>query len=119
MASFFHPETALKPAEGLLSVGQTHAALHWQSLTEMFASKRFRSTPLTARIHHAALLMQYKNIAQNTSVASIEVVIKRFIQQTDQRVQDAQNKAYAAFLNTLRTSRPQRAREHPARRRLR
>ena len=46
MAPFTKPEAVLKQAEGLFSVGQTHAAL--QSLTEMFTLKRFRSTPLTA-----------------------------------------------------------------------
>lgn len=37
--------------------------------------------------------MQYKNIAQNTSVASIEVVVKKFIQLADAKVQEAQEKA--------------------------
>ena len=37
--------------------------------------------------------MQYKNIAQNTSVQSIEVVINRFIQLADAKVQEAQEKA--------------------------
>ena len=48
MASFREPdlEAMLKQAEGLISVGQTHAAL--QSLTEMSTSKHFRSTPLPA-----------------------------------------------------------------------
>ncbi|KAJ7856831.1 hypothetical protein B0H14DRAFT_3448226 [Mycena olivaceomarginata] len=75
---------------GLVSVGQTHAAL--QSLTEMFSSKRFRSTPLASLepIMHRFVelcvdmrkgrtakegLIQYKNIAQNTSVQSIEMYI--------------------------------------------
>ncbi|KAI0331567.1 hypothetical protein GY45DRAFT_1275700 [Cubamyces sp. BRFM 1775] len=108
MAPFSKPETVLKQAEGLVSVGQTHAAL--QSLTEMFSSKRFRSTPLASlepimlrfielcvelRKGRTAKegLMQYKNIAQNTSVASIEVVINRFIQLADAKVQEAQEKA--------------------------
>ncbi|KAI0776959.1 hypothetical protein BD413DRAFT_469084 [Trametes elegans] len=108
MAPFSKPETVLKQAEGLVSVGQTHAAL--QSLTEMFSSKRFRSTPLASlepimlrfielcvelRKGRTAKegLMQYKNIAQNSSVASIEVVINRFIQLSDAKVQEAQEKA--------------------------
>ena len=37
--------------------------------------------------------MQYKNIAQNSSVASIEVVVNRFIQLADGKVQEAQEKA--------------------------
>jgi translation initiation factor 3 subunit A len=108
MAPFSKPETVLKQAEGLVSVGQTHAAL--QSLTEMFSSKRFRSTPLASLepIMHRFVelcvdmrkgrtakegLMQYKNIAQNTSVASIESVITRFVQLADAKVREAQEKA--------------------------
>ncbi|KAF9466778.1 hypothetical protein BDZ94DRAFT_1250758 [Collybia nuda] len=108
MAPFSKPETVLKQAEGLVSVGQTHAAL--QSLTEMFSSKRFRSTPLTSLepIMHRFVelcvdmrkgrtakegLMQYKNIAQNTSVQSIESVITRFVQLADAKVREAQEKA--------------------------
>src|ERR1700731_3846936 len=110
MAPFSKPEAVLKQAEGLVSVGQTHAAL--QSLTEMFSSKRFRSTPLIAlepimfrfielcvelRKGRTAKegLMQYKNIAQNTSVASIEKVILRFVQLADAKVKEAQEKAKA------------------------
>ncbi|KAJ7186707.1 hypothetical protein C8R46DRAFT_278235 [Mycena filopes] len=108
MAPFSKPETVLKQAEGLVSVGQTHAAL--QSLTEMFSSKRFRSTPLASLepIMHRFVelcvdmrkgrtakegLMQYKNIAQNTSVQSIEAVITRFVYLADQKVREAQEKA--------------------------
>ncbi|KAF9530713.1 hypothetical protein CPB83DRAFT_850177 [Crepidotus variabilis] len=108
MAPFSKPETVLKQAEGLVSVGQTHAAL--QSLTEMFSSKRFRSTPLTSLepIMHRFIelcvdmrkgrtakegLMQYKNIAQNTSVQSIETVITKFVQLADAKVREAQEKA--------------------------
>ncbi|KAF7313200.1 Eukaryotic translation initiation factor 3 subunit A [Mycena kentingensis (nom. inval.)] len=108
MAPFSKPETVLKQAEGLVSVGQTHAAI--QSLTEMFSSKRFRSTPLAnlepimfrfielcvdTRKGRTAKegLMQYKNIAQNTSVQSIEAVITRFVTLSDQKVKEAQEKA--------------------------
>jgi len=111
MAPYSKPETVLKQAEGLVAVGQTHAAL--QSLTEMFASKRFRSTPLVSlepimmrfvelcvelRKGRSAKegLMQYKNIAQNSSVASIENVVKRFIQLADGKVAEAQEKANRA-----------------------
>ncbi|CAE6463210.1 unnamed protein product [Rhizoctonia solani] len=108
MAPYTKPEAVLKQAEGLISVGQQSAAL--QSLTEMFSSKRFRSTPLTSlepivlrflelcvdlrkgRIAKEGL-MQYKNIAQNTSVASIETVVKKFILLADAKVQEAQEKA--------------------------
>lgn len=111
MAPMTKPETVLKQAEGLISVGQSHAAL--QSLTEMFSSKRFRSTPLSSlepiMIRFVELcvdmrkgrtakegLMQYKNIAQNTSVGSIEVVIQRFVSLADAKVQEAQDKANKA-----------------------
>jgi translation initiation factor 3 subunit A len=108
MAPFSKPEAVLKQAEGLVSVGQTHAAL--QSLTEMLTSKRVRSTPLPAlepvllrfvelcvdmRKGRTAKegLMQYKNIAQNTNVASIDVVIQKFLSLADAKVQEAQEKA--------------------------
>jgi translation initiation factor 3 subunit A len=108
MAPFTKPETVLKQAEGLVQVGQSNAAL--QSLTEMFSSKRFRSTPLTSlepiMLRFVELcvdmrrgrtakegLMQYKNIAQNSSVTSIEVVIKKFIALSDAKVQEAQEQA--------------------------
>jgi len=45
-------------------------------------------------------LMQYKNIAQNTSVGSIEVVINKFVQLADAKVQDAQEKADKAVALT-------------------
>lgn len=37
--------------------------------------------------------MQYKNIAQNTSVQSIETVITKFVQLADAKVREAQEKA--------------------------
>ncbi|KAH9840561.1 uncharacterized protein C8Q71DRAFT_794742 [Rhodofomes roseus] len=115
MAPYSKPEAILKQAEGLVSVGQTHAAL--QALTEMFSSKRFRSSPLASlepimlrfielcvdmRKGRTAKegLMQYKNIAQNSSVASIEVIISRFIQLADAKVQEAQEKAEKAVALT-------------------
>ncbi len=105
------PETILKQAEGLVSVGQTHAAL--QSFTEMFSSKRFRTTPLASlepiMVRFVELcvemrkgriakegLMQYKNTAQNTSVGSIEVVIQKFVSLADVKLQEAQEKAEKA-----------------------
>ncbi|KAI0292946.1 hypothetical protein B0F90DRAFT_1767214 [Multifurca ochricompacta] len=111
MAPMTKPETILKQAEGLVSVGQTHAAL--QSFTEMFSSKRFRTTPLASlepiMIRFVELcvemrkgriakegLMQYKNTAQNTSVGSIEVVIQKFVSMADAKLQEAQEKAERA-----------------------
>ncbi|KAJ7681621.1 hypothetical protein B0H14DRAFT_3908090 [Mycena olivaceomarginata] len=90
MAPFSKP--VLKQAEGLVSVGKTHAVL--QFLTEMLSSKRFRSIPLGASLepimHH---FVELCNIAQNTSVQCIEAVITRFVQLADQKVRDAQAKA--------------------------
>lgn len=40
--------------------------------------------------------MQYKNIAQNSSVQSIEAVITRFIQLADAKVKEAQQQAAVA-----------------------
>lgn len=111
MAPMTKPETILKQAEGLVSVGQSHAAL--QSFTEMFSSKRFRTTPLASlepiMIRFVELcvemrkgrvakegLMQYKNTAQNTSVGSIEVVIQKFVTLADAKLQEAQEKAEKA-----------------------
>ncbi|KZS95110.1 hypothetical protein SISNIDRAFT_543045 [Sistotremastrum niveocremeum HHB9708] len=71
MAPSSKPETVLKQAEGLVS---------------LCVNMRKGRTAKEG-------LMQYKNIAQNASVASIEVVIKRFVQLADQKVQEAQEKA--------------------------
>ncbi|KAH9979221.1 hypothetical protein BGW80DRAFT_1434953 [Lactifluus volemus] len=116
MAPMTKPETILKQAEGLVSVGQTHAAL--QSFTEMFSSKRFRTTPLASlepiMIRFVELcvemrkgriakegLMQYKNTAQNTSVGSIEVVIQKFVSLADAKLQEAQEKAEKAAADAV------------------
>ncbi|KAG9004061.1 eukaryotic translation initiation factor 3 subunit A [Tulasnella sp. JGI-2019a] len=105
MAPFAKPETVLKQADGLISVGQHQAAL--QSLTDLISSKRLRNTPIASlepiMLRFISLcidlrkgrtakegLMQYKNIVQNTSVGSIEVVIKKFIAMSDAKVVEAQ-----------------------------
>lgn len=83
----------------------------------MFSGKRFRSTPLASlepimlrfievcvdmRKGRAAKegLMQYKNIAKNTGVASIEVVISRFVQLADAKVQESREKTDKAVALT-------------------
>ncbi|TIB75256.1 hypothetical protein E3Q24_00121 [Wallemia mellicola] len=108
MAPYTRPETVLKfyyniPIE-LVAVNQHTAAL--QSLQEIFTSKRFRSTPLTSlepimlrfvelcvtlRKTRSAKdgLLQYKNISQNLSVQSIELVLKRFLQLSEDKVIEA------------------------------
>ncbi len=91
MPTFPKSETVLRQAEGLVSVGQSHAALQ-----EMFSSKHVRSyshtslEPVMLRFVELCVemrkgriakegLAQYKNTAHNTSIASIEVVIKNFV----------------------------------------
>ncbi|KAJ1562097.1 eukaryotic translation initiation factor 3 subunit A, partial [Nowakowskiella sp. JEL0078] len=109
MAPVYHrPENALKRAEELCGVGQHSAAL--QLLLEIILAKRSRSTPINTlqpiilkfvdlcvdlRKSKAVKegLHQFKNISQNITVSSIELVIKRFIDQADLKVTEAQAKA--------------------------
>ncbi|GAA6005662.1 hypothetical protein JCM10207_005287 [Rhodosporidiobolus poonsookiae] len=104
MAIHTRPELVLRRADELLSVGQPLAAL--SSVTEVFSSKRFRSTPLSTlepiMIKFLELcvdlrkgrtakdgLIQYKNVAQNTSVASVEVTIQKFLELSRAKLSDA------------------------------
>ena len=115
MAPKLNPETSLKTAEGLVSVGQSHAAL--QELSKTVLAKGFKGQQITAlepiMLRFVELcvdlrkgrlakegLMQYKNAAQNSSVNSIETVIKKFIALADAKVQDAQEKAEKAVALT-------------------
>ncbi|GAA5922627.1 hypothetical protein JCM1841_006758 [Sporobolomyces salmonicolor] len=98
------PELVLRRADELLSVNQPMAAL--SSISEVFSSKRFRSTPLSTlepilikflelcvdlRKGRTAKdgLIQYKNVAQNTSVTSVEVVIQKFLEQSRNKLSEA------------------------------
>ncbi|CRG90387.1 Eukaryotic translation initiation factor 3 subunit A [Talaromyces islandicus] len=102
------PENVLKRARELIAVGQAPAAL--TVLHEHVTSKRTRSSPVASlepvmilfvelsvdlRKGKAAKdgLYQYKNIAQNTNVGTIEVVLKHFIELAEQKVTEAQAKA--------------------------
>ncbi|KAF7587542.1 eukaryotic translation initiation factor 3 subunit A [Aspergillus hancockii] len=102
------PENVLKRAQELIAVGQAPAALN--VLHEHVTSKRTRSSPISSlepvmllfvelcvdlRKGKAAKdgLYQYKNIAQNTNVATIEVVLKKFIELAEKKVTEAQAKA--------------------------
>ncbi|KAJ5086069.1 hypothetical protein N7532_010840 [Penicillium argentinense] len=102
------PENVLKRAQELIAVGQAPAAL--TVLHEHVTSKRTRSSPIASlepvmllfvelcvdlRKGKAAKdgLYQYKNIAQNTNVGTIEVVLKKFIELAEQKVTEAQTKA--------------------------
>ncbi|EPS28032.1 hypothetical protein PDE_02977 [Penicillium oxalicum 114-2] len=102
------PENVLKRAQELIAVGQAQAAL--TVLHEHVTSKRTRSSPI-ASLEPVMLLFvelcvdlrkgksakdglyQYKNIAQNTNVGTIEVVLKKFIELAEQKVTEAQAKA--------------------------
>lgn len=89
-------------------MGQAPAAL--TVLHEHVTSKRTRSSPIASlepvmllfvelcvdlRKGKAAKdgLYQYKNIAQNTNVGTIEVVLKKFIELAEKKVTEAQTKA--------------------------
>ncbi|KAL3481212.1 hypothetical protein BJX99DRAFT_181031 [Aspergillus californicus] len=102
------PENVLKRAQELIAVGQSPAALN--VLHEHVTSKRTRSSPIASlepvmllfvelavelRKGKAAKdgLYQYKNIAQNTNVGTIEVVLKKFIELAEKKVTEAQTKA--------------------------
>ncbi|RMZ78017.1 hypothetical protein DV737_g4085, partial [Chaetothyriales sp. CBS 132003] len=102
------PENVLKRAQELIAVDQQQAAL--TVLHEHVTSKRSRNSPITSLEPVMLLfvelsvdlrkgksakdgLYQYKNIAQNTNVGTIELVLKRFIELAEQKVTDAQAKA--------------------------
>ncbi|KAJ5333998.1 Eukaryotic translation initiation factor 3 subunit EifCa [Penicillium brevicompactum] len=102
------PENVLKRAQELIAVEQSAAAL--TVLHEHVTSKRTRNSPIASlepvmllfvelsvdlRKGKAAKdgLYQYKNIAQNTNVGTIEVVLKKFIELAEQKVTEAQAKA--------------------------
>ncbi|KAK2747540.1 eukaryotic translation initiation factor 3 subunit A [Myotisia sp. PD_48] len=102
------PENVLRRAEELIAVGQPAAAL--TVLHEHVTSKRSRNSPIASlepvmvlfvelcvdlRKGKAAKdgLYQYKNIAQNTNVGTIEMVLKKFIELAEQKVTEAQVKA--------------------------
>ncbi|EJT98081.1 hypothetical protein DACRYDRAFT_24618 [Dacryopinax primogenitus] len=108
MPPFSRPEAVLKQAEHLITVHQQPAAL--QLLSELFTMKKFRSTALSAlepivlrfvqlcvdmrkgRIAKEGL-MQYKNIAQNSSVTSVETVVKKFLQISEEKLEEARKEA--------------------------
>ncbi|TNY21348.1 hypothetical protein DMC30DRAFT_421558 [Rhodotorula diobovata] len=101
------PELVLRRADELLSVGQPLAAL--SSISEVFSSRRFRMTPLSVlepiMIKFLELcvdlrkgrtakdgLILYKNVAQNTSVQSVEVTIQKLLDLSRAKLDDALHK---------------------------
>ncbi|CCJ30992.1 unnamed protein product, partial [Pneumocystis jirovecii] len=110
------PENVLRRAEELIAVGQSAAAL--QSLHELILSKCSRNTSVSSlkpiMLRFVALcvdlrkgkmakeaLYQYKNIAQNTSVGTIEVVLKKFIDLVEEKVSEAQVHAEKLVLDAI------------------
>ncbi|KAF9581093.1 eukaryotic translation initiation factor 3 subunit A [Lunasporangiospora selenospora] len=108
MAPFAKPESVLRRADELIAVGQNAAAL--EALHDVIVSKRSRSVALSSlepivlkfvelcvNLRKGKIakegLHQYKNISQNTSIATIELVIKKFISMSEEKVQEAQAKA--------------------------
>ncbi|KAF1353524.1 hypothetical protein BDV97DRAFT_310128 [Delphinella strobiligena] len=102
------PENVLKRAQELIGVGQQQAAL--SILHEHVTSKRTRNSTIASlepvmllfielcvelRKGKAAKdgLYNYKNTSQNTNVATIELVFRRFIELAEQKVAEAQAKA--------------------------
>ncbi|KAK9322693.1 hypothetical protein V1517DRAFT_322558 [Lipomyces orientalis] len=116
MAPHVRPENVLKRAEELLAVEQSGDALNL--LHEIITSKRTRNTPITSlepiMLRFVELCVQlrkgklakeglytYKNVAQNTSVGSIEVVLKKFIDLAKDKVTEAQAQADRITLDSI------------------
>lgn len=102
------PENVLKRAQELIGVGQQQAAL--SILHEHVISKRTRNSTIAALEPVMLLFVElcvelrkgksakdglynYKNTSQNTNVATIELVFRRFIELAEQKVTEAQAKA--------------------------
>ncbi|KAI7897521.1 uncharacterized protein BX663DRAFT_527947 [Cokeromyces recurvatus] len=110
MAPFYavKSDNVLKRVEELQAVGEDEAAL--QALHEVVLSKRSRSNPITVMepimLKYVELcvelkkgkmvkegLHQYRNIAQNTSVNSIETIINKMLLLAEEKVAEARAKA--------------------------
>ncbi|TGZ84939.1 hypothetical protein EX30DRAFT_13220 [Ascodesmis nigricans] len=102
------PENVLKRAQELVAVNKNLSAL--ELLHDHVTAKRTRNSPIPAlepvMIMFVELcvslrkgktakdgLYQYKNIAQNTSVPTIELVLKKFIELAENKVTEAQERA--------------------------
>lgn len=110
------PENVLKRAEELVSVGQQSAALN--SLHDLIVSKRSKSAPIASlepfmlRFVELAVeqrkgkiakegLYQYRNIAQNTSVETLVVVVTRFLELSEAKFKEARDKAEQVSLDNI------------------
>ena len=102
------PENVLKRAQELIGVGQQQAAL--SILHEHVTSKRTRNSTIAALEPVMLLFVElcvdlrkgkqakdglynYKNTSQNTNVATIELVFRKFIELAEEKVRNAQQKA--------------------------
>ncbi|KAK5111100.1 eukaryotic translation initiation factor 3 subunit A [Meristemomyces frigidus] len=102
------PENVLKRAQELIGVGQQQAAL--SILHEHVTSKRTRNSTIASLEPVMILFVElcvdlkkgksakdglynYKNTSQNTNVATIELVFRKFIELAEQKVKEAQAKA--------------------------
>ncbi|OTB08032.1 hypothetical protein M426DRAFT_317541 [Hypoxylon sp. CI-4A] len=102
------PENVLKRAHELIGVHQAPAALNL--LHDHITSKRSRNVPIVSLEPVMLLLVElsveqkkgklakdalysYKNIAQNTNISTIELVLKKFIELAAEKVTEAQKKA--------------------------
>ncbi|KAI5868009.1 eukaryotic translation initiation factor 3 subunit A [Durotheca rogersii] len=102
------PENVLKRAQELIGVTQTPAALNL--LHDHITSKRSRNVPIASLEPVMLLLVElsveqkkgklakdalysYKNIAQNSNISTIELVLKKFIELAAEKVTEAQKRA--------------------------
>ncbi|KAA8913279.1 hypothetical protein FN846DRAFT_930417 [Sphaerosporella brunnea] len=110
------PENVLKRAQELVAVNKNLGAL--ELLHDHVTSKRTRNSPIASLEPVMILfvelcvslrkgktakdgLYQYKNIAQNTSVQTIELVLKRFIELAEAKVTEAQERAEQIALDQI------------------
>ncbi|EPS68682.1 hypothetical protein M569_06086, partial [Genlisea aurea] len=109
MATFARPENAFKRAEELINVGQKQEAL--EALHSFITSRRYRAWTRTherimfkyvelcvdmRRGRHAKDgLIQYRGICQQVNIASLEEVIKHFMQLATDKAELARNQAQA------------------------
>ncbi|KAI5804573.1 hypothetical protein EDC01DRAFT_686596 [Geopyxis carbonaria] len=110
------PENILKRAQELVAVNKNLGAL--ELLHDHVTSKRTRNSPIAALEPVMILfvelcvslrkgktakdgLYQYKNIAQNTSVQTIELVLRRFIELAEGKVTEAQERAEQITLDAI------------------